>query len=111
VEVFNMTRAEITDPRIEPLDVVAIEGVVAAAYRQMCDAAWQAYRTDKIVYFHFIVRELLKELGNHWKDSRKLPDSSDVAQLFAEFAALMEQARTAKAEKTEGKGLKSGKGP
>src|ERR1035441_7312075 len=111
VEVFNMTRAEITDPRIEPLDVVAIEGVVAAAYRQMCDAAWQAYRTDKIVYFYYIVRELLKELENHWKDSRKLPDSSDVARLSAEFAALMEQARTAKAEKTEGKGLKSGKRP
>ena len=55
------------------------------------------------------VREWLKELENHWKDSRKLPDSSDVARLFAEFAALMEQARTAKAEKTEGKGLKSGK--
>ena len=69
VEIFKMTRAEITDPRIEPLDVVAIEGVVAAAYRQMCDAAWQAYRTDKIVYFYYIVRELLKELENHWKDS------------------------------------------
>ena len=109
VEVFNMTRAEITDPRIEPLDVVAIEGTVAAAYRRLCDAAWQAYRTDQIVYFYFIVREWLKELENHWKDSRKLPDSSDVGRLFAEFAALMEQARTAKAEKTEGKGLKSGK--
>ena len=95
-----MTRAEITDPRIEPLDVVAIEGVVAAAYR-----------TDKIVYFYYIVRELLKELENHWKDSRKLPDSSDVARLFAEFSALMEQARTAKAEKTEGRALKSGKRP
>ena len=111
VEIFKMTRAEITDPRIEPLDVVAIEGVVAAAYRQMCDAAWQAYRTDKIVYFYYIVRELLKELENHWKDSRKLPDSSDVARLFAEFSALMEQARTAKAEKTEGRALKSGKRP
>jgi hypothetical protein len=106
-----MTRAEITDPRIEPLDVVAIEGVVAAAFRQMCDAAWQAYRTDKIVYFYYLVRELLKELENHWQDSRKLPASSDVARLFAEFSALMEQTRTAKAEKTEGKTLKSGKRP
>ena len=95
--------------RVLNLWTVAIEGTVAAAYRRLCDAAWQAYRTDQIVYFYFIVREWLKELENHWKDSRKLPDSSDVGRLFAEFAALMEQARTAKAEKTEGKGLKSGK--
>ena len=45
------------------------------------------------------------ELQKRWKDSRKLPDSADVDRLFAQFAALMEQARTAKG----GTGLKSGK--
>ena len=102
-----MTRAEINDPRIEPLDVVAIESVVAAAYRQLCDAAWQAYREDKIIYFYYLLREFLKELENRWKDSRKLPDSSDVARLFAEFAALMEQTRSEKELKTAGKASKS----
>ena len=109
LEVFKMTRAEINDPRIEPLDVVAIESVVAAAYRRLCDSAWQAYREDKINYFYYLLREFLKELENRWKDSRKLPDSSDVARLFAEFAALMEQTRTTKAGKTVGKTPKSGK--
>jgi DNA-binding XRE family transcriptional regulator len=103
VEAFHMTRAEISDPRIEPLDVVTIAGVVSAAYRRLCDAAWQAYREDKIVYFYYLVLEFLRELENRWKDSRKLPDSADVGQLRDHFAGLMEQTRTEKAKKIRGK--------
>jgi len=99
MQVFKMIRAEIADPRTEPIDVIAIQSFVAAAYRQLCDAGWQAYRTDQIVYFYYLVREFLNELETPWKESRKLPDSADVAQLFAEFAALMEQARKQKEEK------------
>jgi hypothetical protein len=55
------------------------------------------------------VREFLSELEDRWQDSRKLLDSSDVAQVFARFAALMEKARRAKVEKTEGEDPESGK--
>jgi len=100
--VFKMTRAEISDPRIEALDVVAIEGMVAAAYRRLCDASWQAYRTGKIVYYNYLVREFLKDLQNHWKESRKMPQSSKVSELYAAFHSLMEKTRKEKAEKIRG---------
>ncbi len=107
--VFKMTRAEISDPRIEALDVVAIEGMVAAAYRRLCDASWQAYRTGKIVYYHYLVREFLKDLQNHWKESRKMPDSSKVSELYAAFHSLMEKTRKEKAKNIRDQKTSSGR--
>jgi hypothetical protein len=39
LEIFRMTRAEVCDPRIEPLDVRAIQNILSAAFARLSDAA------------------------------------------------------------------------
>lgn len=104
---FKMTRAEIADPRTEPLDVIAIESTVAAYFRRLCDAAWQAYKQNKLPYFYWMVRECLEELVRYWPESRKLPDSSDVVKVRAGFLSLMEKTRASKLQKPESKFAKA----
>ena len=52
-ETFQMTRAEVFDPRIHPLDVRAIQNLLAVAYHRVCDAAIQAYRAKEVTYFNY----------------------------------------------------------
>ncbi len=54
-------------------------------------AARQAYRSDKIIYFNYLMREFLKELDKHWPDSRELRHSMDVAEIAAESVKLFEK--------------------
>ena len=49
-EAFKMTQAEISNPRVHPVDVEVIHSMVAAAFAQLYNAAIQAYRTDKITF-------------------------------------------------------------
>ena len=65
---------------------------LAVAYRRLCDAARQAYRSDKIIYFNYLMREFLEELDKHWPDSRELNHSMDVAEIAAESGKLFEKA-------------------
>src|SRR6266699_2901302 len=42
-EEFIAMQAEVSDPRIHPMDVRVIKAFLREAYRRMCDAARQAY--------------------------------------------------------------------
>jgi hypothetical protein len=86
-----MRRADITAPRVHPLDLVSIKNNLAVAYRRMSDAARQAYRSDKIIYFNYLMREFLEELDKHWPDSRELRHSMDVTEIAAESGKLFEK--------------------
>ena len=86
-----MRRADITAPRVHPLDVVSIKLDLVVAYRRLCDAARQAYRSDKIIYFNYILREFLEELDKRWPDSKELKHSMDVTEIAAESGKLFEK--------------------
>lgn len=95
-EVFKMTRAEVTDPRLDPLDVVVIENVLACAYARLNDAAVQAYRSNRIIYFQYMLREFLKELSTHWPESNELAPTMVAAAIQAQSKARFEKERQQK---------------
>ena len=96
-EAFKMTRAEISNPRVNPQDVEVIHSMLAAAFAQLCNAAIQAYRTDKITYFYYLLRVFLKEeLETRWADTRELPMSGNVTEIAARARELLEKARRQK---------------
>ena len=100
-EVFRMTRAEVSDPRIEPLDVRSIQNILAVTYDRLCDAACQAYHADEIIHFHYAVRKFLEGLGSRWPDSRPADKSMDVAVIAAKSRARFEAARRQKLRSIE----------
>ena len=95
-ETFQMTRAEVFDPRIHPLDVRAIQNLLAVAYHRVCDAAIQAYRAKEVTYFNYALREFMETVEQRWPDSRELPISMDVAETASNSAVLLEKARSEK---------------
>ena len=96
-EAFKMTRAEISNPRVHPVDVEVIHSMLASAFAQLYNAAIQAYRTDKITYFYYLLRVFLKEeLEKRWPDTRELPRSGNVTEIVAKARELLEKARKKK---------------
>ena len=95
-EVFRIARAEVTDPRIDPLDIRSIENILAVTYDRLCDAACQAYHADEIIHFHYAVREFLEGLDARWPDSPPRDKSMDVAETAAKSRACLEAARQQK---------------
>lgn len=95
-EVFWMTRAEVSNPRLDPLDVVAIQNLLASAYARLSDAARQAYRTNQIVYFQHMLREFLEELGARWPESHEIAPTMVAAEIQAQSSVLFERIRQAK---------------
>ncbi len=71
-EVFEMTRAEVLDPRMEPGDLAMIYGVLETDCAQLRAIAWEAYRKNDIIYFYYKTREFLKGLEQRWKIPNKL---------------------------------------
>jgi transcriptional regulator with XRE-family HTH domain len=66
LNAFWMTRAEIEDPRTDPLDVVSIENFLSCTFAELNIAARGAYAKNEIIYFNFALREFLEELKKRW---------------------------------------------
>lgn len=96
IDVFMMTRAEVSNPRLHPLDVRHIENVLASAYARLSDAARQAYSADKIVYFYYLLREFLSQVDDRWPDSGELARIMDAAQIASRSKVLFEKVRKEK---------------
>lgn len=110
VEVFKTTRAEVSDPRSDPFDVVAIQNVLASAFARLNDAAILAYRSNEIIYFHYMLREFLRELAARWPESHELAPTMVVAEIYTQSSARFENARQQKSDlnrSTEAKRAKS----
>jgi transcriptional regulator with XRE-family HTH domain len=81
---YDMTRAEISDPRTDPFDLAHAEGVVANAAAQLASGLLTAYRQNQTVFFYYKIRELLEDLGAEFPPAKDLPAEQD-------FSALMHQ--------------------
>ena len=68
---------------------------MARAYHNLNAAALQAYRTDQIVHFHYLLREFLKSIDQQWKSPDPRP-SMDSTETVAKFYKEFEKARRAK---------------
>jgi len=95
-EVFWMTRVEVDDPRLDPLDVRQIENVVVELYARMIEAAIKAYDSSKVVSFKCMLREFREKLAAHWPGSCEFPPSMDAAEIQTRSKARLEQLRQQK---------------
>jgi hypothetical protein len=89
-EVFDMTRAEVLDPRIEPADLAVIGGAMERFCAQLRGIARAAYGRDQITYFNYKTREFLEGLELRWK----VPNKFGLSE--AEFKHLLEKDSLAK---------------
>jgi len=70
---------------------------MASAFAKLYNAAIQAYRTDKITYFYYLLRVFLKEeLEKRRPDTRELPLSGNITEIVAKARELLEKARKKK---------------
>lgn len=97
-KVFQESRAEVSKPRTHPLDVRALENVLAITYHELSAAAEEAYRTGRIIYFYYQLREFLGELQKQWPTTCKLQASPDVAQTAKVFHQRLEKLRRSQAK-------------
>ena len=65
-EVFEMTQAEVHDPRSDPGDLYAIFGAVESFCAQLRAMACEAYKNNQIIYFFYKNKEFLKTM-DRWK--------------------------------------------
>lgn len=100
-EVFWMTRAEVKDPRTDPIDVVMIQSFLSFFYGQLNAAAWNAYECDEMPYFYMCVRGCLKELEDRWPAPISYPQTSDAAKIQAHWGEAFEKLRLKKLAQQE----------
>jgi hypothetical protein len=97
-EVYRQTRAEISEPRNHPLDLRSLENNLAIAYHELNAAAEEAYRTGRLIYFYYELREFLEELQKEWPAATKLQPSMDVAQTAKIFHRRLEKLHRSQAQ-------------
>jgi len=95
-EVYRQTRAEVSQPRVDPLDLRFQENILAIAYHRLNAVLEEAYRADKTIYFNYQLKEFLEELDRQWPPSAKLEPSMEVATTAALFHERLEKVRRAK---------------
>jgi DNA-binding XRE family transcriptional regulator len=97
-EVFEMTRAEVLDPRTDPGDVFAIYSAVESFCAQLRAIACVAYKDKQIIYFYYKNKEFLKTM-----DRWKAPHPAGLTQ--AQFMQTLERySREKKSLEKEKKG-------
>src|SRR5712671_4496043 len=61
--IYQMTRAEISDPRTDAADLVFAKGVLDSAAYELAAGFVTAYRRNQTVFFYYKLREFLEEFG------------------------------------------------
>jgi hypothetical protein len=89
-----MTRSEICDPRIDPIDTFVVQEYIEGFCADLRGAALDAYRTDSISYLYYRLREFFAEVQEHWKVPRN-------PLKLEEFAQRLEEERVKKAKRLQ----------
>ena len=94
--IFDMTRAEIEDPRTDPLDRLVQYKTLDSVYWRLGAMLLQAYRAHKTVYFQHKLRFLLEDLEMQFPQAKDLPMSDDPIKTKDDLWHLMAKASDAK---------------
>ncbi len=99
-----MTRAEISDPRTDLVELAFAKGVVANAAHKLACGLLTAYRTNKTVFFYYKLREFLEDLGAEFPLARDLDLTQPLDKVLFQLQERMSEA--AESKKTQQRRMK-----
>ena len=102
--IYQMTRAEITDPRTDPADLIIAQGVLDSATHQLTAGFLTAYRRNQTVFFYYKLREILDDFGAEFPPARDLDPTLSLSKKTAQLHQLLVKA--AESKKTPRRGHK-----
>jgi hypothetical protein len=94
--LYEMTRAEISDPRTDPADLAFAEGALTRAAHQLLAGFLTAYRKNQTAFFYYKLREFLEEFGAEFPPSRDLDPSLPLGKMMAQLHQLLVEAAESK---------------
>jgi hypothetical protein len=95
-QVFDITRAEISNPRIGPGDRMVQYNTLSSVYCRLASMLLGAYRADKTVYFQHKLRLLLDELETEFPRANDFQGTDDQISAATELWKRLEEAAQAK---------------
>jgi transcriptional regulator with XRE-family HTH domain len=93
---YDRTRADITDPRTDPMDLMVADGVWKAAAHTLAGGLLSAYRKDQMVFFYYRLRELLEDIQAEFPPARDLKSEPSIEKMHSQLHQLLGEAATAK---------------
>jgi transcriptional regulator with XRE-family HTH domain len=93
---YEIRRAEIADPRIDPADLAIAQGVWSNAARQLASGLLTAYREDQCVLFYYKLRKFLEELALEFPPAADLDAEQSIAELARQLGQLLQKAAQSK---------------
>jgi transcriptional regulator with XRE-family HTH domain len=93
---YDIRRAEISDPRIDPADLAMIQAVWSSAAWQLASGLLTAYRRGQTVLFYYKLRILLEELAPEFPPAKDLDGEQSIAELARQLQQLLQKAAQSK---------------
>jgi hypothetical protein len=94
--IFEMTRAEIDDPRTDPVDRLVQFKTLGSVYWRLGAMLLEAYRANKTIYFHHKLRLFLEDVEIEFPRAKDLPVSDDPKRTAVDLRKLLKEASEAK---------------
>jgi transcriptional regulator with XRE-family HTH domain len=89
---YEIRRAEIADPRIDPADLAMIQGVWSNATWQLASCLLTAYREVQCVLFYYKLRNFLEELALEFPHATDLRAEQSITELARQLRQLLQKA-------------------
>lgn len=93
---YQMTRAEISDPRSDPSDLANAEAVVANAARQLARGLLTAYRRNQTIFLFYKLREFLEDFAAEFPPAKDLDPTGSLSKIMSQLHRLLVQAAKSK---------------
>lgn len=94
--MYEMTRAEICDPRTDPADLFQAEALVAGAAHQLLASFLAAYRRNQTTLFFYKMREWREEWVVDFPPAKDLDPQQTMFKMWRQFHRLLAQAAASK---------------
>lgn len=82
---FDMTRAEICNPRTNPGDLAIAEGVVAHTAYQLAASLLTAYKSDHMFFSYYKLREFREDFTAEFPPAKDLDPTQPLGSLMRLF--------------------------
>jgi transcriptional regulator with XRE-family HTH domain len=94
--IYQMARAEISDPRTDPADLDFAEAVLTSAVHQLAAGFLKAYRRNQTVFFYYKLRELLEAFVAEFSPAKDLDPTLSIGKMMSQFHQLLAKAAESK---------------
>jgi transcriptional regulator with XRE-family HTH domain len=94
---YDMTRAEIADPRTDPVDLAMAEGVLINACHKLAGGLLRAYQKGQITFYNYKLKEFLEDFGAEFAPPKDLVWPQNLEAMMRRLHRLLAEAAKSKA--------------